>query len=473
MRRLLFRNNNCHLLVLLLACTWWLCACQKDDFITSKDAYVSISQDSIKFDTVFTSVGSVTQSFKIFNNNNQKIRLSSLKLNGGANSPFRININGIPAVELSNFDIPANDSIYVFVSATIDPTTANLPFLVADSMLIQYNGNEQKVQLQAFGQNANFLRNRVITGQVTWNNQLPYVLLGSLQIDTGATLTILPGCRIYSHAGTPILVDGTLQVNGTLQQKVVFSGDRLEDDYKNLPGSWAGIYFRETSVQNKLQHTDINNAYQAIVVEKPAANSNPKLILQQCSINNASEAGLLCVNSSLRAENTLISNCASNRFTYGGDYALLYCTVTGISNLLVSHKQPSIYISDFKTVGGIQATAALNMDVKNCIVWGEGGIPENEIVTEKIGSNNFLVNIDHCLFKAASDPANSTITDAIRNETPLFDSINIDKNWYNFRISNPLAPGIGKGIPIPGIPTDQDEKSRNPVTPDLGCFEHF
>ena len=55
-------------------------SCRKDTFITSPQANVSTSVDTLKYDTVFTSAGSVTQSFKIFNNNNQKLRLSQVKL---------------------------------------------------------------------------------------------------------------------------------------------------------------------------------------------------------------------------------------------------------------------------------------------------------------------------------------------------------------------------------------------------------
>jgi hypothetical protein len=57
-------------------------SCQKDQFILGSDALVGFSADSLKFDTVFTSVGSVTKSFKIKNQNNQKIKLSEIKLMG-------------------------------------------------------------------------------------------------------------------------------------------------------------------------------------------------------------------------------------------------------------------------------------------------------------------------------------------------------------------------------------------------------
>ncbi len=90
-------------------------SCKKDSFITSPDAQVSISADKIKFDTVFTTTGSVTQSFKIINENNQKLRLSSVRLMGGNTSYFKINADGFTGPEVSNIEIEANDSVYVFV----------------------------------------------------------------------------------------------------------------------------------------------------------------------------------------------------------------------------------------------------------------------------------------------------------------------------------------------------------------------
>ena len=79
---------------------------------------------------------------------------------------------------MNNIEVEANDSMYVFVSVSINPSAANLPFVMQDSISITYNGNTRWVQLDAWGQNANFLRNTKLTGNVIWNNALPYVILG-------------------------------------------------------------------------------------------------------------------------------------------------------------------------------------------------------------------------------------------------------------------------------------------------------
>ena len=174
-------------LLILSLCTA-LFACKKESFITSPDAQVTISADTLSFDTVFTTAGSVSGVFKIINENNQKLKISSVKLMGGSSSPYKINVDGFVGPEVNNLEIAAKDSMYVFVSVLIDQNTANLPFIVRDSIKINYNGVDRWVQLEAWGQNAHFFRNKKITANETWINDLPYVILGYLLVDTNIIL---------------------------------------------------------------------------------------------------------------------------------------------------------------------------------------------------------------------------------------------------------------------------------------------
>jgi len=403
---------------------------------------------------------------------NQKLLINSVKLMNGTSSSFKININGNPVSEVTNIEVAANDSIYVFVTAKIDPNLSNLPFIVKDSILISFNGNKRFVQLEAYGQNANFLRSRIIKSNTVWSNKLPYVILGSLQIDAAASLTIEAGCKIFSHANAPLIVDGNLVVNGTRQQPVIFTGDRLDADYKDLPFSWAGIYFTGTSNNNVLKHAVIKNAFRAIVVEKPSINNNPKLILHQCIIDNASDAGLMCVNSSIQADNCLITNCGNNvNLTYGGNYNFTNCTVAGYSTNFISHKNPVLVVSNFVLSGSTAVTADLTAVFRNCIFWGDNDIVDNEVIINKQGSNAFSVIFDHCLYKSKVDPANSTINASIKNEHPLFDKIDLTKNLYDFHISSANAPGLNKGVGGTGFVQDLDGNNRVVGIIDLGCYE--
>lgn len=389
---------------------------------------------------------------------------------GGNGSPYKININGIPSQEATNIELAANDSLYVFVTVNIDPNLADLPFIVRDSIQIEYNGNRKFVQLEAFGQNANFLRNISISSNTTWNNRLPYVILDRLRVDTNVTLTLAAGCKVYCHANAPILVDGTLIANGTKAEPIVFAGDRLDEGYRDLPASWPGIYFRETSKSNELNFTTVKNAYQAIVAESPADNLFPKVTLHQCIVDNAYDAGILCVNSTLFADNSLISNCGSNiNIILGGIYDFTNCTVVSYSTF-ISHKNPVFSANDFATVNGSAVTATLDAHFTNCIFWGEDGFVENEIaVTQQAPATND-VSFINCLYRANTDPANVNINDGcIKNQDPLFDSIDVSKQIFDFHLNLNPSPAVDTGIPVLFV---KDLDNNNRIAPfDIGCYE--
>lgn len=77
-------------------------SCRKDSFITSPDARVTISADTLKYDTLFVTAGSTYRTLKIINENDQKLRLSSLKLMGGTSSAYKMNVDGISGSQFSN-----------------------------------------------------------------------------------------------------------------------------------------------------------------------------------------------------------------------------------------------------------------------------------------------------------------------------------------------------------------------------------
>ena len=446
-------------------------ACKKESFITSPDAQVTLSDEELKFDTVFTTTGSITQYFKIINENDQKLRLSSIKLMGGNSSYFKINADGFIGPEVSNIEIEANDSVYVFVSVSINQNTANIPFIVMDSIQIAYNGTSRQVNLEAWGQNAHFYRDKEITTNEIWNNDLPYVILGSLTIDPNKKLTINKGCRIYVHADAPIIVDGTLEVNGTKDtiDRVQFRGDRLDEPYNDFPGGWPGIYFRSTSKDNVFNYAVIKNAYQALAVLDPSI--NPKLTLNECIIDNAYDAGIIAINSSIRARNCLISNCGQNVIlAKGGDYQFIHCTVASFSNSYILHRAPVLYVSNYVLVNNSPVTANLSALFRNCIFWGQDGTVEDEVVVAKSGTTTFDVNFDYNLWKVVNTPANITSAGIINNQYPEFDSINTSKRIYNFRLRDE-SPAKNKATNA-GVTIDLDGKPRPVGTaPDLGSYE--
>src|SRR6185437_1111737 len=138
-------------LLLLLSVALLISACRKNSFITGPNALVEFSTDTLLFDTVFVSTGSITGSVRIINDNDQRLHLSSIRLMGGAQSTYHINIDGSPGPIATNIDLDAGDSIYIFVAVQIDPGSANLPFVVQDSIQVDFNGNNRYIQLEAWG----------------------------------------------------------------------------------------------------------------------------------------------------------------------------------------------------------------------------------------------------------------------------------------------------------------------------------
>ena len=463
---------NKPLLLILLFAALFTFSCRKDSFITGKTAILRFSSDTLFFDTVFTATGSVTQAVKVINGNDQKLRLSDIRLMGGSGSNFAININGSPGPDRTDLDLEAGDSVYIFVAVTISPGAVDLPFVVQDSIAVSFNGNRRFIQLQAWGQNAHFLRNGVISSNTTWDNTLPYVITGSLRVDTNVTLTMMQGCRVYLHADAPFLVDGSLQVLGDKYDstRVRFQGDRTDQPYREYPGSWPGIYFRETSINNLLQFAIIKNAYQAVVAESPSSNASPKLVMNQCIVDNSYDAGVLGAQSSIQATNCLISNCGKNIVLgYGGSYSFTHCTVASYSNDLIAHTQPVLFVSNYVVQSGNTLSADLNAQFINCIFWGNYGNVDDEVQVSRQGSNAFNVTFSNSLWKVKTSPAGVTANQMIANSDPLFDSINTFRRTYDFHLKSG-SPAINQGANT-GVTLDLDGKARPVGLPDLGCYE--
>jgi hypothetical protein len=443
-------------------------SCKKEKVITNPNAQINLSVDTVKFDTVFTSIGSVTKSLKVINNNEGKIIFNQIKLMGGSNSAFKINVNGISTLNATDFTLAENDSLYIFVTVNINPTAVNLPFIVSDSILLNYNGQNKFIQLQAYGKNAIFLNNALVISNATFTSTLPYVILGGLQVANTATLTLNAGTQIFAHADAPIIIDGTLIANGTKNQPIIFTGDRLDEPYVNFPASWPGIFLRASSKNNFLQFVEIKNAYQALAVLQPSGNANPKVVIKQCKIDNAFDAGISATNTHIQAENTLISNCAKNiDINFGGTYNFIHCTVAAYSNNYVLHKNASIFITDANTNN---QTNSLTVLLRNSIFYGDASFVQNEIETSKKG-NAFSVSIENCLYRNNADPANSNIFQSIKNIDPAFDSINNSSRMYNFNITkNANAPGLNKGV-VTSLMQDLNGNNRNVGLPDIGAYE--
>lgn len=462
-----FLMNTIRISVTLICGLLLFNSCTTDSFTLSFDEAFYTSTDTLRFDTVFTKAGSVTKTVRIFNRGNEPLRFESIQLGGGSSSPFQLNVNGIAGPSASAFSIPANDSIHIFVSVRIDPNNKENPFLVSDSIKLIHSQQIRSIHLSAYGQNAVYLKNERIKSNTTWTAALPYVIEGSLWIQEGALLTIEKGTRIHVNASAPIIADGTIRATGTKKDSISFQGDRLDRDYRNLPGSWPGIFFRNNSRNNLLEYVTIQNAYQGIVLSKKNG-SDTQLTIDQSIIENCFETGLLANGSSVKMINTRISNCGTNiMITGGGEYDFNHCTIVAYSTPFIPHKKPVLVLTNWDSSGTINASTTKAL-FRNSVFWGENNLLQDEIMISKRGTALFDLQLENCLYKAKSTD-NIGGTQNLINQPPLFDSVDEKGTYFDFHINKGRSPLINKGKPT-GTITDLDGVLRD-NQPDIGCYE--
>ena len=257
------RYTNFFILLLFLSILITV-SCRKEEIINNSPYLkLGFSADSVIFDTVFTSLGSATKQLMIYNPSDSKVVISNLILGDGEQSAYRINVDGESGDSFKDIELSGGDSIYVFVRVTIDPQNINNPYVIEDDIYLLTNGNEQKIKLIAWGQDANYiLADTYIEGlppfkiiadsleTVHWTNEKPYVIYGYAVINSYGKLIIDEGARIFFHEGSGLwaYVDGELNVLGTIENPVTFKGDRLEEQYANTPGQWDRIWLMESRV---------------------------------------------------------------------------------------------------------------------------------------------------------------------------------------------------------------------------------
>jgi hypothetical protein len=205
-------------LVLLL-----IVACEKNGYYNNSDARLQFSKDTVSFDTLFTTLGSVTMNFRVYNPYNRDIEISEVYLAGGAESPFRLNVDGFDGGDVkrvTNIPIRSRDSMYVFVEVTLNQNNSNFPYMFTDSVIFVTNGNVQKVKLIAYGQDVYHIRitnfseyvylnkeldiKALLLNTTTFNNDKPYLIHDHLLVDSGETLTLKPGVTFYMRKNTSI-----------------------------------------------------------------------------------------------------------------------------------------------------------------------------------------------------------------------------------------------------------------------------
>ncbi|MBR9922538.1 MAG: hypothetical protein GYB31_17005 [Bacteroidetes bacterium] len=486
-------------LTMLLALT----ACRRDlPVITGPEALLEFSLDTLRFDTVFTELGSATQTLKVYNPHDLPIQIDKIFIESGESSKFRLNVDGVPGTEVDEWIIEPNDSLYIFAEVTIDPDEplSLSPFVIEDGLWFETSGNEQRVQLEAWGQNAIYLPNRFNKGGVAllscnlqeqvWTDSLPYVIYGILVIDS-CTLVMEPGTEVYVHGGVARTVDemgdpsiyndgliytfsrGNIHMRGTKDDPVIIQGDRLEEAFGDEEGQWVGI--RLGGDDNQFEFAEIKNSLIGVLVDSSAT-----LSMDHTKLYNTAGAGLIGTHAEIDATNCLFYNNAGNsvQLGYGGEYNFDYCSLASFgvdasalslsngicydpfcqefdiypleanfrNSIIYGSRKDEISLSDF--TGGMEPSF-YQVSMTDCIVR-----VEDLLDPEEGGYPNFFTDFCNPCQNAGS---NAVVFADANEDIYLLDTLSIAE---------------GMAVPIPGIDVDLDLNMRDPNSPDIGCYEY-
>ena len=175
-------------------------SCSEDDSFTASPSHLlTFSTDTIKLDTVFSTVPTATRSFWVYNRSGDGIRCTSVRLERGNQTGFRVNVDGAYLGPTAGFQVPDieirdKDSIRVFVELTSAVNNGDKPQKVDDNLIFMLeSGVQQKVNLNAYSWDATILRDPVVSNDSTISAEKPLVVYGGLTVAEGATLTISQG----------------------------------------------------------------------------------------------------------------------------------------------------------------------------------------------------------------------------------------------------------------------------------------
>ena len=503
-------KKKCLLLGLAgLLITWFTRCNDFNNYSASPSHLLSFSTDTLSFDTVFTSIGSVTGYFMIYNRNNEALKIESIHLVNGEVSGFRINVDGRSGDSFADIPIWKNDSLFVAVEVTVNPNDDNLPFVINDWVVFTTNGRKQYVLLETFGQNAHILKGgTTFTADTILTAEKPYLVYDSIYIPESVTVQIEKGASFYMHKNAKWLIDGTIITHGTQDEPVVFRADRLNRfsrylSYDNVSAQWDGMYFRPSSFDNELNYTQIRNGISGLTF-KESTPDRKKIDIRNSQIKNMDGNVLSAINCHIEALNTEFSNASGHLVQFsGGKYRFVHCTIANYMQQAMMNNKTTRFEQALSLTNYVSQVDENGQQEKryfplsqasfdNCIIDGNLSIAnEGELLflTDEAfidgDDEQFNYRFNHCVIKTKkidnerfnevlfiTDPKEENIIyikSKPENEDDDYDFI------YDFRLANESI-GIGKADPDIASLYPIDRLGINRLTsefgPSIGAYEY-
>lgn len=425
---------------------------------------LTFTNDSIIFDTIFTTISSPTQRLYIFNSSGNNTLIENIKIATGENSEFQMTVDGRKGQSLDNFEIAKDDSIIAFFSMKAQPKEGDRNLI--DQLIIKVGQTTYNITLFARVLDAYVWRDTTIDcSNFHVPTDKPIVVDGYIYVPQECTLKIPAGTQMYFTAKrnkyfdffSQIFVKGTLIINEEGGKEVLLTSLRLEKNYKEQAGQWRGIIIADSSKGSIINRAIIKNAVYGAYVDSTSNDFSPKLTVKNSEIRNMSSYGLLGVGKgnylandqpSIRAYNTVISRCGQScvATVWGGSYEFTHCTFYNDREFNFNRSQPAVgynnYRRDENNPNIIRQVYNGKFIVQNCILWGTNDDEFAQDIAKYDGFETIL-NIDNNIIKTKLTAEKISGKNNILNANPLFKDI----GKFDFTLKE-NSPGIAKGMPL-------------------------
>ena len=424
-----------------------------EHYSTNPNYRLSFSVDTLSFDTVFTTIGSATKQFMVYNPNKEALNIQSIMLASGGESGFRLNVDGRKGDYFDNVGILAEDSMFVFVEVNVNPNDSNQPLLVEDSVVFMTNGGKQTVLLEAYGQNMYLYKGGLhITKDTTFTADLPHLVYDSIMVAEGATLHLTEGATLYMHDKANIVVSGRLISEGSLENPVVIRGDRVRN-------GTSGI---------------------TIEASEPV---DTKLEISNSQLTNMKGNVLTSINSKLMVTNTEISNAGGSVVALaGGDYQFTHCSLVNYMRL-VQRSTECLVMANAYMQNSENKVVPLKARFDNCLVDGSFGAGKNplsgEIALSSVDEADFDYYFNHCVLTTVGSDNGCFESTLFTTEDnyPSYRKTGGEANKYqfDFRPDTVISLGVGKADPAVSANYPVDRLGINRLEssdgPTIGAYE--
>lgn len=441
--------------------------CIEDGISTSPSDQPAFSVDTLKFGVIYTDELSRTCRMVVYNRHNKGLNLQSVKMAGANAEHFRINVDGMSGRELSDIEIRAKDSVFVFVEATLPALDADAPVRVESELQFVVNGVTSRVIVTADGQDIYRLNGVVVEHDMSLSSARPYRVTDSLVVAPGASLTLEPGVKLMFHDKAYMSVGGTLRSMGTPEKPVRLTGDRAGDvitgvSFDIMSRQWDCVDFLPSSHDNYLQYTEISNtAYGVAVYGDGSDLDEPKLTLANCRLRNSGECVLLAFNASIDARGCEFAEAASGLvYLLGGNHRFDLCTVSNHYLFASAGGAAWTFVDPDDTVdwAGAPPVKAL---ITNSITYGIG----DDVSPTDLKDRQIVFN--RCLFKSKGTDDDNFI-ECLWASDPLFYTER-EKYLFDYRL-RPDSPAIGAARPTLSDRPLATDFYGTPRASDLGAY---